>query len=235
MKTPATLSACPPMLWMKWCWTLAVSLSNRFQDRSGQTLMLVLFMSVHSPQQVVARRLQARDGPILRRITVMGAGTQLVICLKTVTIMRMSARLQWATEGIKIKGVFLGSYQFQKKNWEGRLEKLSAPLMDVGGGWLWTTWLPRCSGSALLLFSLQKLSWRRYRSKWSTFCGQAFSGPNQQCCTYFWLEGGRSWGISAVISQFGKFRLCFVFSINHNPELRRLLCCCVVAWKSELW
>lgn len=40
----------------------------------------------------------------------------------------MLAGLQWATEGIQICGVFLGSCKFQKKNWEGTLEKISARL-----------------------------------------------------------------------------------------------------------
>ena len=38
----------------------------------------------------------------------------------------LPAWLQWSTEGMKVLGVFLGNENFQKKNWEGLVEKISA-------------------------------------------------------------------------------------------------------------
>lgn len=84
--------------------------------------MLVLFTSVHSPQQVVARRLQARDGPILRRITVTGAGTQLATTSSGGDLSENSdhnhedvSQVTVGHRGDKGSKVFSG-----QKNWEGR-------------------------------------------------------------------------------------------------------------------
>ena len=52
---------------------------------------------------------------------------------------RLPGRLQWGREGMKTLGVFLGFDVYQKKNWEGLVEKVCARLSR----WKWV--LPQLS------------------------------------------------------------------------------------------
>lgn len=66
--------------------------------------------------------------------------------------------LRWRQDGFKALGVFLGNEQFQKKNWEGLLEKVSAKLTK----WKWL--LPQLSyrGRVLVINNLTaSMLWHR--------------------------------------------------------------------------
>ena len=52
---------------------------------------------------------------------------------------RLPTQLQWKTGGLKVLGVFLGTEEFQGKNWEGVMEKVCARLSS----WKWL--LPQLS------------------------------------------------------------------------------------------
>lgn len=58
---------------------------------------------------------------------------------ENVKLPQLPEGLQWRKDGIKILGVFLGNEQFQKKNWEELLEKVSGRLSK----WNWL--LPQLS------------------------------------------------------------------------------------------
>lgn len=47
--------------------------------------------------------------------------------------------LRWGREGIKLLGIFFGSDNFQKYNWEGTVEKVCTKLSR------WKYWLPQLS------------------------------------------------------------------------------------------
>lgn len=63
---------------------------------------------------------------------------------------KLPCGLHWGREGIKALGVFLGNEQFQRRNWEGLLEKVSARLSK----WKWL--LPQLSyrGRVLVINNL---------------------------------------------------------------------------------
>ncbi len=52
---------------------------------------------------------------------------------------QLSGGLQWKKDGLKILGIFFGNEQFQRKNWEGLIEKVSGRLSK----WRWL--LPQLS------------------------------------------------------------------------------------------
>ena len=71
----------------------------------------------------------------------------------------LPAALQWNTEGMKCLGVFLGNSNFQKKNWEGMIEKVSARLSQ------WTWVLPQLSYRGRVLVAnnlIASMFWHRF-------------------------------------------------------------------------
>ncbi|MGL5102459.1 MAG: reverse transcriptase domain-containing protein, partial [Plesiomonas sp.] len=71
----------------------------------------------------------------------------------------LPAGLQWSREGMKCLGVFLGNNDFQKKNWEGLAEKISARLSR----WTWVQPQLSYRGRVLVANNLAaSMLWHRF-------------------------------------------------------------------------
>jgi len=105
---------------------------------------------------------------------------------------QLPGRLQWKKDGLKILGVFLGNDQFQKKNWEGLVEKVSARLSK----WRWL--LPQLSyrGRVLVVNNLAaSILW--HRTMVMEPPEELISSIQKEIVKFFW--DGQHWLRAAVL------------------------------------
>ncbi len=105
---------------------------------------------------------------------------------------KLPGGLQWGSVGFKYLGVFLGTEEFKKKNWEGLLEKVCAKLSR----WNWL--LPQLSyrGRVLICNNLVASSlWHKMTILEPP--GYLVRGIQQRLVNFFW--SGQHWLKAAVL------------------------------------
>ena len=60
---------------------------------------------------------------------------------------KLPGNLSWGKQGMKVLGVFLGTDEFQRKNWEGVMERVCARLSE----WKWLLPLLSYRGRVLIV------------------------------------------------------------------------------------
>ena len=104
----------------------------------------------------------------------------------------LPAGLQWSIEGMKVLGVYLGNENFQKKNWEGLAEKVSARLSR----WKWVQPQLSYRGRTLVANSLvASMLWHRVTVVVPP--DKLITEIQKRLVDFFW--GGYHWTRSAVL------------------------------------
>lgn len=104
----------------------------------------------------------------------------------------LPAGLQWSKEGMKCLGVFLGTDQFQNKNWDGLVEKINARLSR----WKWIQPQLSYRGRALVVNNLTaSMLWHRFTVVEPP--DALVKEIQRRLVQFFW--GGFHWTRSAVL------------------------------------
>ena len=111
-------------------------------------------------------------------------------------IPRLPGNLTWGIRGLKVLGLYLGSNEIERQNWEGVLRKVQAMLQCCLSG-------NGCSDRTLIVNNLvaascgtdsrcsllHRDSWNNCRGCWWTSSGQVITGSGHPFCTSLWQRG----------------------------------------------